>query len=1068
MISKTKYCLLMFLCMFMCVSVKAQTGDKDISGVVVDANNMPLMGVTIAIKNTNKGTVTDFDGAFSLSVPEDATLLVSYVGFATKEVEVTENATYTITLEEDSFDLNEVVVVGYGSMRKKDLTGAITQIRPDDIANENPNTVQDILRGTPGVQVGFSNSAKGGGSIQIRGQRSVYTAGNHNSPLLVLDGMIFYGELSEINPDDIGQIDILKDASAAAVYGAKAANGVIIITTKKGKKGKPKINLSMNTGVSQVAALRDRWGPDDYLRHRQDWFETATYGVNYLTEGYERYQVGQMASKPAYYTNPNNLPRDVAVEDWRAYTQNAGDESDLSIWAQRLGITGNVLKNLLAGKKVDWKDHAFRAGFNQDYNVSVSGAGDNADYYFSMGYLSNEGVVRTDNYSAIRSNLKVNLDVTDWLQIGANVNFQDRSDDNIGLNVGSTLNNSPFADYADENGNPVQYPFDDSYSRRGYNFDFERKYAQQESGYTTLNSIFNVKVKLPLDITYTFNASPRYQFYYNRKFTSADLPFSNPKDRGVDRNQAKRFNWSLNNTIEWNHIFNKKHHFILTLVQEAEELQYWSDDIYARNIQPSDALGFHNTQNGTKEDSSFSSSDSYQTADALLARLFYSFDNRYLITGSIRRDGYSAFGSSNPHAIFPSVSLAWTFTNEKFYNWNRIMDYGKLRLSYGKNGNRSLSSPYLALANLSSGAGKMQGYLNGSGDEELYRYLIVDRMANPGLQWEKTASWNVGLDFGFLDGRIGGSLDLYYAETQDMIMAQRLPEFTGFSDITTNLGQVNNSGIEFTLNTRNIDKENFQWNTTVGFFYNKNEIKHLYYEYENGVEVDDVSNGWFIGEPISAIWDYKVTGIWQKDEVEAAAEFGQKLGDPKVANIYTEDDIINSDGSVTPVYNDNDKVILGQSAPPINWSLRNDFTFWKNLTVSFNMYSYMGHKSLNNEYLNDDDHGSNMSLGFINLPEKEYWTVDNPSNTYGRIGAVGPTGAQAPGRLIDRSFIRLENITVGYSFPKKMISKYSLDRLKVYAAVRNVATWEKEWEYGDPETGSFAPRIGTLGLNITF
>lgn len=1068
MISKTTYYILIWFSIMMCVTANAQNNNREISGVIVDENNVPIVGATIFIKDTTQGTVTNFDGEFNMKAPENGMLVISYIGYLTQEVEITEQSNYNITLKEDSFELNEVVVVGYGSMKKKDLTGAITQITPDDIANENPNTVQDILRGTPGVQVGFSNSAKGGGSIQIRGQRSVYTAGNHNSPLLVLDGMIFYGELSEINPDDIEQIDILKDASAAAVYGAKAANGVIIITTKKGKKGKPSINLSINTGVSEVTSLRDRWNPDDYLSHRQDWFETATYGVNYLTEGYEAYQVGQMASKPGYYTNPNNLPADVSVEDWRVYTENGSEESDLSIWAQRMGIRGNALENLLAGRTVDWADHAFRTGFNQDYNLSVSGAGDNADYYFSMGYLSNEGVVRTDNYNAIRSNLKVNLDVTDWLQIGANVNFQDRSDDNIGLNVGATLNNSPFADYADKNGNPIQYPFDDSYSRRGYNFDFERQYAEQESGYTTLNSIFNVKVKLPFDIKYTFNASPRYQFYYNRKFTSADLPFSNPKDRGVDRNQAKRFNWSLNNTIEWDHIFNKKHHFVLTFVQEAEELQYWSDDIYARNIQPSDALGFHNTQNGTKEDSSFYSSDSYQTADALLARLFYSFDNRYMITGSIRRDGYSAFGSSNPHAIFPSVSLAWTFTNEKFYNWNRIMNYGKLRLSYGKNGNRSLSSPYLALANLSAGAGKMQGYLNSSGDEELYRYLIVDRMANPGLQWEKTASWNVGLDFGFLDGRIGGSLDLYYAETQDMIMAQRLPEFTGFSDITTNLGQVNNSGIEFSLNTKNIAKEDFQWNTTLGFFYNKNEIKHLYYEYENGKEVDDLSNGWFIGEPISAIWDYKVTGIWQKNEVEEAAIYGQKPGDPKVANIYTEDDIINSDGSVTPVYNDNDKVILGQSAPPVNWSLRNDFTFWKNLTFSFNMYSYMGHKSLNNEYLNDDDHGSNMSLGFINLPEKEYWTVDNPSNTYGRIGAVGPTGAQAPGRLIDRSFIRLENITIGYSFPRSMIDKYSLERLKVYAAIRNVATWEKEWEYGDPETGSFAPRIGTLGLNITF
>ncbi|OJV31949.1 MAG: SusC/RagA family protein [Bacteroidales bacterium 36-12] len=1063
---KLKTYLLLFFSMFLFIYVNAQTRNKNISGVILDTKEEPLIGVTITVKGTTLGTITDIDGAFKLNVPENGTIVISYVGYATKEVSITTNSRYVIRLEENALNLDEVVVIGYGTMRKKDLTGSITQIRPDNLANENPKTIQDILRGTPGLKVGFDTSAKGGGSLEIRGQRSVYTAGGHNSPLLVLDGMIFYGELSEINPDDIGQIDILKDASAAAIYGAKAANGVIIITTKKGKKGKPVINLTTNFGLTQKASFQKRWNPEEYMQHRQDFYETNTYGVNYLTGEYENYQQGITYSE--YYTNPNKLSG-VSLEDWRAYSVNNPDESDLSIWAKRLDIKGNALDNFLSGKTVDWANHVFRTGFNQDYNVSVSGAGDKANYYFSMGYLDNQGVVKTDQYQAIRGNLKVDFDVTRWLEVGVNLNFQDRSDDNIGIDVGSTLSNSPFGDYADADGNPIQYPLDDLAStRRGYNFDFQKQYAEQESGYTILNSVLNAKLKLPFNITYSFNGSPRYQFYYNRKFTSAALPYSDPTSRGVDRQQAKRFNWSHNNTLAWDYTFDKKHHVVLTLVQEAEILQHWSDNIVARNIQPSDALGFHNTQNGTKEDSSFSSSDSYETANALLARLFYSYDSRYMITTSVRRDGYSAFGSSNPYATFPSIATAWTFTNEKFYNWSNIMNYGKLRFSYGKNGNRSLSSPYLALANLSAGAGKMHGYLDSSGNLSLYRYLMVDRMANPNLQWEKTSSWNIGLDFGFLKGRLSGSIEYYLMQTHDMIMTQRIPEITGFSNITTNLGQVNNNGIEFSLNTLNIDKKNFKWNTTLGFSYNKNEIKHLYYEYENGKELNDETNGWFIGQPISAIWDYRVTGIWQKDEWEEAARYGQVPGDPKVANLYTEDDVINADGSVTAVYNDNDKEILGQTAPPIHWSLRNDFTLWKDLTFSFNLYSYMGHKSLSTSYMNNDNTSENMTAGYVNVSKKDYWTLENSTNEYGRIGAVGPTGATSPGKLINRSFIRLENISIGYTLPKVWTSKFEIERLKIFGSVRNVANWTQEWEYGDPETGTYAARTYSLGLNITF
>ncbi len=1047
-----------------------QTGN--LKGTVVDETGEPVIGATVKVAGTKTATVTDFDGNFTISCKPGAELEVSFIGY--KDITAKAQNGMTITLKEDAQVLNDVVVVGYGTMRKKDLTGSVVQIRPDKLANENPATVQDLLRSTPGLSVGYNADAKGGGSIQIRGQRSVYTGGDHNSPLIILDGMAFYGEMSEINPDDIGQIDVLKDASAAAIYGAKAANGVIIITTKKGKQGKPTINLSMNIAVNTKSDyLMDVHTPESYMRYRQDWFLKDTYGMD-ENGVYRAYGADAYKNRQGYFHTQQDAQTLYGVDaaTWAGYTTNEDGEAAASIYAKRLGLRDEVLENYLAGKTFDWWDHTFRTGFNQDYNASISGAGDRMNYYLSAGYLHNEGAVKGNDYRAVRMNMKVSGKVTNWLEIGANVNFQDRSDGDIQVGLGGNywdqnqLRNSPYSNYADAEGNLAQYPMSVG-QKWGYNFDFERQYMELEKGYQVINSIFNAKVTLPFGITYSFNASPRFQYHYNRYFTSAAEPNSTPANRGVDRGWGKRFDWSLNNTITWDYTFAKRHHFILTLVQEAEERRYWSDKIEARNILPTDALGFHNTQNATKVDSNFSTSDSHQTADALLARLFYSYNDRYMITASVRRDGYSAFGSSNPYATFPSVAVAWNMANEKFWKWGDVMNTAKLRLSWGKNGNRSLSDPYVSLANLGSGTGATMGYVKTDGSVVDMKYLSVDRMANPNLEWEKTTSTNIGLDFGFLADRITGTFDYYHMETHDMIMSQRLPGFTGFGNITTNLGQVNNDGFELALNTVNIRNKDFEWRTSFGISYNKNTIKHLYYDYdENGVEKDDTSNKWFIGQSIGTIWDYKVTGIWQADEYEEARKYGQRPGDPKVWN-NPDNDEYNEDGSVKKiVYGDDDKVFQGQTTPKVRWSLRNEFDILKNLTVSFSLYSYMGHKSLSGWYLNNDNGGSLITYCY-NTWVKDYWTPENPTGEYGRLNAQGPAGASGAQKLYNRSFIRFDNFSVAYTFPKQWLGKTGIQNLKAYFNVKNVGTWAADWEYGDPETGGLATRTFTFGLNVT-
>lgn len=1043
----------------------AKPADVKVSGTVVDENGEPVIGASVVQKgSSSKGTITDLNGRFSFEAPLGCELVVSYIGYANQTVKFTGSA-IKVVMKEDSRSLNEVVVVGYGTMRKKDLTGAVVQINPDKIADSNPSTVQDVLRGTAGLQIGYDASAKGSGaSIQLRGQNSLYSSGDHNSPLIILDGMAFYGELSEINPDDIGQIDVLKDASSAAIYGAKAASGVIIITTKKGKSGKPVINLSANFAANTKSAFRDVYDADGYIKFREDWYKAQTYGER--ADGSWGYY-GKNSGVPEGYYDYANRSQYANWATTGAKVANAG-ESDQSLYARRLLLdeAKNVYNNYLAGKTYDWYKETFRTGFNQDYNVSISGASDRVNYYLSAGYLSNEGAVKGNDYSAMRANMKLNAKITDWLEIGGNVNFQNRTDGDIQVPLGTNywdtnmLRNAPFAPIKDEQGNYVQYPMNGTPTNGGYNYGFDRQYLELDKGYTVLNTIFNAKVTLPYGFTYAFNIAPRMQWFHNYYFMSAELPNCNPADRGADRQNAHNFDYSLNNTITWDKTFDK-HHFTVTLVQEAEERKAWDTRIDARNITPTDALGFHYINGANKENSSFSSYDSHSTASAYLGRLFYSYNDRYMFTGTVRRDGYSAFGSNNPWATFWSVGGSWVFSEEKFMKDFEWLDMGKLRVSYGTNGNRSLSDTYLSLSNLADG-GKMVYYQGGN--TYTMQTVAMSRLGNPNLEWEKTTAYNVGLDFSVLNGRLRGSLEWYTKKTHDMIMGQRLPNYTGFSSITTNLGEVTNSGIEITLNSTNIKTKDFEWSSSMGFSYNKNRIKHLYYDYDaNGVEKNDITNGWYIGKPIGEIWTWETNGIWQANEVAEAALCGQKPGDPKVINHCTEDDQILADGTRKPVYNDKDKVYLGTTNPPYYWNLSNTFKY-KDFTFAFSMYSYFGHKSIETIYLNNDNSGS-MMTNCNNAYTKEYWTPENPSNVYARLDAQSPNGATAY-RLHNRSFLRLDNVSLGYTLPKSIVNKAGIERIHVTASVKNLFTIDS-WEYGDPETGGLATRTFNLGLNVT-
>ena len=1061
-----KTAILVAAAVFACSGLHAQSRTAAIKGQVLDATTgESVIGAGVLVKGTDQGVSTDYDGYFSIDVAPGTVLVVSSLGYQTAEVTAAQGI--QVLLQADYTTLDDVVVIGYGTAHKKDLTGSVVQIRPESLSNESPATVQDILRGTAGLSVGLNNSAKGGGSLNIRGQRSVYTSGSHNEPLIILDGMQFYGELSEINPDNIAQIDILKDASSAAVYGAKAANGVIIITTKKGRSDVPTISFTSNFGFTGRADYQRYFTPDEYIQHKADYYEADTYSMTDSGE-WLPYQKGQ--TNYGYYRNPDNLPAGVSLEQWRNYTVN-GNQSDLEIWLRRINFKGNVLENAIAGNVIDWDDYVYRTGFQQDYNVNVGGSTNKSNYFLSAGYVNNQGVTYGDDYQAIRLATKLNMDVKNWLTIGATVNFQNRSDGR-NLNPTDMVNYSPFASDKDADGKWLQYIEDSpEYTQRPTSPYFTSQYSELERGYTVLNSQFNITAKLPFNFTYQFNISPRMQWYYNRQFLSADLPDSLPKDRGVNRSSSKRFDWSLNNILTWQKTFADVHNLTLTLVQEAEERKYWSDEINARDILPTDALGFHNITGAVMNESSFKVTDTHETADALLARMQYVYDDRYLLTTSVRRDGYCAFGANYPYAVFPAVALGWVFTNEHFWKWNDVMDYGKLRFSWGKNGNRSLADPYLALSNLTTGQ-YVSYYYGGTTNYETY--LRVDRLGNPNLQWEKSTAYDLGLDFSFLKGRISGALDFYLTQTKDMIMDQRLPSFSGFDHITTNLGQVNNSGVEFSLNTINVDTRNFKWNTSLTFSYNKNRIVHLYGESdENGEEESDRTNQWFIGHAIDEIWDYEIIGIWQVNESAEAARYGQYPGDPKIYN-NPANDIVNADGSTSPYYDDDDKVFLGQRTAPYRVSMRNEMTIGKNISVGFNVYGLFGWKASQDafnydRYLNVDNGGGFLEFKMQNQPWKQYWTLDNQTTEFARINAIGSGGANHPHKYFNRSFLRIDNISVAYNIPSTIVRKINISALKVYANVKNLYDFHaREWTYGDPEIMSYSPRTFNIGFNITF
>lgn len=1012
-----------------------------VTGKVTDAKNAPLEGVTVVIKGTNKGVTTNASGLFSFpNVPDNATLVFSYTGYGSKEVLVKANqGPINISLSEQVSGLGDVVVVGYGTARKKDLTGAVAQVKATQFENENPRSVQDMLRGNaPGLDVGFDASTKGSNSsLQIRGKGTLTAS---SSPLIVLDGVIYPGGLEDINPNDISTIDILKDASSAAVFGARSANGVILITTKKGKVGKPIISFNDNIGINKPTNRPHLLNADEFINWRTD--------VRWAMLGFDS------TSKPGIkyrFTNPNQLPSNVTLAQWLAFDGSGGDPE--TVWLTRLGLRAVEVANYKAKTNLDWEKLILNENAMQhDHTISISQRRDDYNYYFSVGYLENNGLTVGDRYKTFRTRFNLESTVAKYLTLGLNFQFAERDESSVPVNMNDLIRTTPWGSYYAADGVTLRASPNDDPGNNSHPF-LGQVYEKRLYKYDNFFASAYVKGKLPWGFSYQVNFTPRLDFLREYRHQSAFNPLLASRKGISNRRNQTVYTWQLDNVLNWNKKYGK-HSFDATFLVNAEKFQSWNTNIQAENFAPNDNLGFSSLQSATQAPV-VSTDDQYATGDALMARLNYNFDQKYFFTITERRDGYSAFGQQNPRANFPSVALAWAFSDEKFMkNASSWLDFAKARISYGENGNREIGR-YAALSNLNSGT---YVYITAAGTPINVGRVAGSNLANPALKWERNSSINFGIDYSILKGVISGSIDLYDRTTKDLLVNRTLPSVTGFNSILVNLGEVRNSGFEIAINTNNLKTKNVEWRSTISLWSNRNKIVNLYGptpDYDaSGKQIgtsqkDDIANGWFIGRNINTVFDYRVLGVWQIADAVEAKKYGYKPGDFRLEDT-------NGDGQYTIA----DKQFIGMTTPEFSWNLRNEFRLFKSFDFAFNLYARMGQLTQFNEAKNVD-----LFYDRSQFYQRPYWTPDNPINDYAAM--MSNAGGPVTWNVWRKStFVRLSNISLAYTLPSATTKKWKIDALKVYFNVVNAGVFSN-WTYFDPENKALTPQNFNFGMNLT-
>lgn len=979
-----------------------------LTGKVSDANGLPLKGISVTEKGTAHGTTTATNGSFSLKVnANSAVLIFSSIGFITVTRTVTINEPVAITLLEEVSSLNELVVVGYGTQKKKDLTGAIAHL---DMAGKEMTAATDLVQAlqgvTPGLNAKSGSKAGEAGGISIRGKTSLSAS---DDPLIVLDGIIFNGTTADLNINDIASIDVLKDASSAAVYGSRSANGVIVITSKVGNSDKPQFNFNAYYGSQDLANtdMTKVMNGQQYAEHLADYY--------YQQKLYDWYKTGPTSAelRPA---GPDLTNRELL-----ATTLRTQEEKD----------------NYLQGKEINWLDEVFRTAPMQSYSLSVSGRTPRTNYYLSAAYVNQQGIILNDQFKRTTFFAKFENKINDWLKIEFDPMYTHRDYSGLETSLSDALISSPLGNMYNSVGVYPTYIAGESYAYHPLGhlnvIDSEPK--------DNLNLIMKAKVQVPGITGLNLETNYSRNYIFNRKyqyFPQSTAEGSQVGGQGLKTN-SNETKWLMNNTLTYKRVFNVVHSVDVTLLHSEESIN--GEGTTASGIgYSSEKLGYNALELAETQTSSSSAYREYTRS--FLGRVNYAFKDRYLLTGTIRRDGYSGFGSNRKWGSFPSVSVGWIASEEAFLKKSDLINFLKLRVSYGVNGNQGIGT-YKSQSQMAS--------TNTVFDGITYVGLYSSSMGNDNLGWEKTNSTNIGLDYRILNNRISGSVDVYRAITTDVLVQRAIPAITGNSSVWDNIGGIENKGIEFSIDTKNIKSDDFSWNSAVAFTLNRNKITKLY-----GNVTQDIGNGWFVGKSIYAIYGYETDGIWQeKDLYDKTIMKDYYPGQYKIKDL-------NGDGIISA---DADRKILGSTDPNYRISLNNEFRY-KNFSLGVFLNSIMGG---NGYYMANNasalvSGGTDKAYRLNRTAVLPYWTPLNEANN---VPGIYNNPKIAPGVYQNKSFVRLQDVNFSYSFSSKMVKKAGLSTLRVYASGKNLYTWTK-WSGWDPDVANPLIKSFILGINTSF
>lgn len=1003
------------------VNKNRDTRAVEVHGRVTNSKGAPLIGATVQEKGAQNGTNTNDQGEFNLSVESaNATLVISSVGYVPLEFPLNGNPNVTITLNEDFSQLNDVVVVGYGTAKRKEVTGSVASVKLEGTAlalMPNLNPLEALRGNVSGLNIGPVNTAGGQPSVIIRGQRSI---SGENAPLILLDGVVYLGSIGDINPNDIASFDILKDAVSSATYGSRSANGIIAITTKKGRTGKPAINLKAETSFSN-------WQKRPEMLKGQDFIE--------MVNARNKYAPGS--------TN----------------------------W-----LMPAELANYQAGRQTEWLDLVTRTGVIQDYTASVSGAAQNVNYYLSGAWQDNKGIILGDDFNRISAFGKINTRITSWFEMGVDAGWSQRDYSGIAASVSGAQFTSPFGVvYRDDLQNLEKYPYTQSQINPLWGVDDGT--IDNLDKYSTFRMNTYGVLKLPFipglsyRVNFLNNVERREsgQFTYESWYIKEGAGIPGRYDPASVQSLLTNANGNLLNNSSKTYVLDniltyeksiKSHRFVVTAVATRDHLKFQEVNSTGGNFAANGntALGVFGLSKATVQRVNLDNRE--RSNIGYLGRLNYSFNDKYFLTASLRRDGASVFGEDKRWANFAAAGVAWMASSENFLKSFTPLTKLKLKFSYGQNGNQGLS-PYATLSQVQNGSAGNARYEFSNSGATIFYGLVQSTLGNSSLGWEKTTATNIGFESGWLKDRLFVDLDVYKTKTTDQIFVRTIPIMTGFKDQLSSLGQVDNTGIELTVRSVNLQQKDIGWTSELTFWKNDNKLVHLYEEDKNGdgKEDDDIANSYFIGKSIGAIYGYKQDGIVQTGDADYIARTGAAPGAPK----YIDTD---KDGDIDA----NDRSIIGYQKENFRLNLSNTFRY-----KSFDLYLMVtGIFGGNNTYMRANTQAymtSGTGRFNDNTISKPFWTTTNPSNVYPSAYFSGDSRFMG---LQSRGFVRIQDLSISYSIDRNWLKKFNISSARVFVGGRNLAVFT-DWVGGDPETGTTVqsntfpvPTTYSVGANISF